>query len=276
MFCGKCGNQVEPDALFCNVCGERIAKSENVEKIQQINNNSENEFGTNTSFNVNPNSSQKNNKKATKTGLIIFISVAAFVVIAGIILGIVFISKKIKNDKINKEIANEVMDATTELTDGVHDTFNDTSNQKSTTNSTTDSTTDSSTKKIGSSKYGYLKVKDNWQSYVDSEHPEVLEYDLDSNWAICMSVHPTSTISARAYADNVKELFKSNGVIPMDIKDKVGSYNAYRISGYYADYKRYLKVWCFETGDGNTHYISIEGPDNVSDKYDIINTFTLY
>ena len=37
MFCGKCGNQVEPDALFCNVCGEKIVNSENIE---QLNNNS--------------------------------------------------------------------------------------------------------------------------------------------------------------------------------------------------------------------------------------------
>lgn len=269
MFCGKCGNQVEPDALFCNVCGEKIVKYENIE---ELNNNSINEFSANKNSNVNPNNSQYSNNKATKTGLIIFISVAAIVIIIGIILGVVFVSKKIKNDKINKEIANEVMDATNELTDGVHDTFNNKSDKDSTKNTTTAT----STKKIGSSKYGYLKVEDNWQSYVDSEHPEILGYELDSNWAICMASYPSSTISAREYANNVKELLKSKGIIPMDINDKVGSYNAYRISGYYTEYNRYIKIWCFETGDGNTRYISIEGPDSVGDKYDIINTYTLY
>ena len=70
MFCGKCGNQVEPDAPFCNVRGEKIVKSENIE---QLNNNSINEFSANKNSNVNPNNSQYRNKKATKTGLIIFI-----------------------------------------------------------------------------------------------------------------------------------------------------------------------------------------------------------
>ena len=92
MFCGKCGNQVEPDALFCNVCGEKIVNSENIE---QLNNNSINEFIANKNSNVNPNNSQYSNNKATKTGLIIFISVAAVVVIIGIILGVVFVSKNL-------------------------------------------------------------------------------------------------------------------------------------------------------------------------------------
>lgn len=93
MFCGKCGNQVEPDAPFCNVCGEKIVKSENIE---ELNNNSINEFSANKNSNVNPNNSQYSNNKATKTGLIIFISVAAIVVIIGIIFDVVFVSKKNK------------------------------------------------------------------------------------------------------------------------------------------------------------------------------------
>lgn len=56
-----------------------------------------------------------------------------------------------------------------------------------------------------------------------------------------MASYPSSTISAREYANNVKELLKSKGIIPMDINDKVGSYNAYRISGYYTEYNRYIK-----------------------------------
>lgn len=91
-----------------------------------------------------------------------------------------------------------------------------------------------------------------------------------------MISYPSSTISSRDYANNIKEFLKSKGVISRDINDKVGSYNAYRISGYYPEYNRYIKIWCFETEDGNTRYISIEGSDNVSYKYDIINTYTLY
>lgn len=86
---------------FCNVCGGKIVKYENIE---ELNNNSINEFSANKNSNVNPNNSQYSNNKATKTGLIIFISVAAIVVIIGIILGVVFVSKKIKMIKLIKRL----------------------------------------------------------------------------------------------------------------------------------------------------------------------------
>ena len=157
MFCGKCGNQVEPDALFCNVCGEKIVKYENIE---ELNNNSINEFSANKNSNVNPNNSQYSNNKATKTGLIIFISVAAIVVIIGIILGVVFVSKKIKNDKINKDI----------------DINNNTTKELN---------------KIGNREFGYVKVEDNWYKYNDVDNPSVLEYTLDGNWIISMYARPS-------------------------------------------------------------------------------------
>ena len=108
---------------------------------------------------------------------------AAIVVIIGIILGVVFVSKKIKNDKINKEIAKEVQDATTELIDNVHDEINkDTDINNNTTKKLN---------KIGNSEFGYLKVEDNWYKYNDVDNPSVLEYTLDGNWIISMYARPS-------------------------------------------------------------------------------------
>ena len=266
MFCGKCGNQVEPDALFCNVCGEKIVKSENIE---ELNNNSINEFSANKNSNVNPNNSQYSNNKATKTGLIIFISVAAIVVIIGIILGVVFVSKKIKNDKINKEIAKEVQDATTELIDNVHDEINkDTDINNNTTKKLN---------KIGNSEFGYLKVEDNWHKYNDVDNPSVLEYTLDGNWIISMYARPSSTIDAKTYADSCYTRMKQDGAVGVTgATVKVGIYTAYQVYGYYTSLNRWLVTWCFEPGDKKTHYIGIEGPDRYSDYFKIPDTFTLY
>ncbi|CDC79429.1 uncharacterized protein BN667_00622 [Clostridium sp. CAG:465] len=243
MFCGKCGNQVEPDALFCNVCGEKIVKYENIE---ELNNNSINEFSANKNSNVNPNNSQYSNNKATKTGLIIFISVAAIVVIIGIILGVVFVSKKIKNDKINKDI----------------DINNNTTKELN---------------KIGNSEFGYLKVEDNWYKYNDVDNPSVLEYTLDGNWIISMYARPSSTIDAKTYADSCYTRMKQDGAVGVTgATVKVGIYTAYQVYGYYTSLNKWLVTWCFELGDKKTHYIGIEGPDRYSDNFKIPDTFTLY
>lgn len=243
MFCGKCGNQVEPDAPFCNVCGEKIVKYENIE---ELNNNSINEFSANKNSNVNPNNSQYSNNKATKTGLIIFISVAAIVVIIGIILGVVFVSKKIKNDKINKDI----------------DINNNTTKELN---------------KIGNSEFGYLKVEDNWYKYNDVDNPSVLEYTLDGNWIISMYAKPSSTIDAKTYADSCYTRMKQDGSVGVTgATVKVGIYTAYQVYGYYTSLNKWLVTWCFEPGDKKTHYIGIEGPDRYSDNFKIPDTFTLY
>lgn len=243
MFCGKCGNQVEPDALFCNVCGEKIVKYENIE---ELNNNSINEFSANKNSNVNPNNSQYSNNKATKTGLIIFISVAAIVVIIGIILGVVFVSKKIKNDKINKDI----------------DINNNTTKELN---------------KIGNSEFGCLKVEDNWYKYNDVDNPSVLEYTLDGNWIISMYARPSSTIDAKTYADSCYTRMKQDGAVGVTgATVKVGIYTAYQVYGYYTSLNKWLVTWCFELGDKKTHYIGIEGPDRYSDNFKIPDTFTLY
>ncbi len=65
MFCTKCGNPIDPNARFCNNCGEKIEKTESntVVSNNNVNNN--------------------RNDKKLKTGLIIFVSVAGLIIILG-------------------------------------------------------------------------------------------------------------------------------------------------------------------------------------------------
>ena len=37
----------------------------------------------------------------------------------------------------------------------------------------------------------------------------------------------------------------------------------------------HLVIWIFEAEDGKTHYVSVEGPDENSEKFKIPETFTL-
>jgi uncharacterized protein YxeA len=172
--------------------------------------------------------------------------VAAIVVIIGIILGVVFVSKKIKNDKINKDI----------------DINNNTTKELN---------------KIGNSEFGYLKVEDNWYKYNDVDNPSVLEYTLDGNWIISMYAKPSSTIDAKTYADSCYIRMKQDGAVGVTgATVKVGIYTAYQVYGYYTSLNKWLVTWCFELGDKKTHYIGIEGPDRYSDNFKIPDTFTLY
>ncbi len=56
---------------------------------------------------------------------------------------------------------------------------------------------------------------------------------------------------------------------------KLGNCDAYRISCYYADKNMHLVIWIFEAEDVKTHYVSVEGPDEKNDKFEIPAKFTL-
>lgn len=251
MFYTKCGNPIDPNARFCNNCGEKIEKTESntVVSNNNVNNN--------------------RNDKKLKTGLIIFVSVAGLIIILGMVFLGIFIYKKINNAKINKEIAKEVQDVTTELLDNVHDEINkDTDINNNTTKELN---------KIGNSEFGYLKVEDNWYKYNDVDNPSVLEYTLDGNWIISMYARPSSTIDAKTYADSCYTRMKQDGAVGVTgATVKVGIYTAYQVYGYYTSLNKWLVTWCFEPGDKKTHYIGIEGPDRYSDNFKIPDTFTLY
>ena len=251
MFCTKCGNPIDPNARFCNNCGEKIEKTESNTVVS----------------NNNVNNNRKDKK--LKTGLIIFVSVASLIIILGMVFLGIFIYKKINNAKINKEIAKEVQDVTTELLDNVHDEINkDTDINNNTTKELN---------KIGDSEFGYLKVEDNWYKYNDVDNPSVLEYTLDGNWIISMYARPSSTIDAKTYADSCYTRMKQDGAVGVTgATVKVGIYTAYQVYGYYTSLNKWLVTWCFEPGDKKTHYIGIEGPDRYSDNFKIPDTFTLY
>lgn len=253
MFCVKCGNPVDLNSKFCTNCGAEI-------KTEVQNSNKENQ----TSVNNNSNNNNSKNNKGIKVGLIIFISV----IVASVILFVIFFSKFIHNITkkvmINENIQSDIEKATDDLISGIHDEFNDKTN------------TAVNEKKIGNNEFGYLKVKDNWYKYYDVDAPQVLEYTLDGNWIICMYAQDSSKLDAKTYAQNVGAKMKEEGATGVTgATVKVGPYTAYQVYGYYTSHNKWVVAWCFEPGDGKSHYISIEGTDRYNSNYNIVDTFTL-
>ena len=245
MFCINCGNPVDPNGKFCTKCGKEIKLEKNDTNINKIEKNN-------------------NNKKGIKVGLIIFISIVVIAFGLGMFFLIKFIFNKVHKNVDSKNITADIEKATDDLISGIHDDFNDKTN------------TVVNEKKIGNNEFGYLKVKDNWYKYYDVDAPQVLEYTLDGNWIICMYAQDSSKLDAKTYAQTVGAKMKEEGATGVTgATVKVGPYTAYQVYGYYTSHNKWVVAWCFEPGDGKSHYISVEGPDRYNSNYNIVDTFTL-
>lgn len=130
-------------------------------------------------------------------------------------------------------------------------------------------------KYIGNSKYGYLNVTDYWTTYHDDNTGSTLQY-RSGLYVITMYAVPTSQLSAYDYADRIYDKLEEDEASSLtSAKVMMGSYMAYRVSGYYSEVNTWLSTWTFETDDGMTRYISVEGPDKENNKFLIPNTFSL-
>ena len=128
---------------------------------------------------------------------------------------------------------------------------------------------------IGNEKYGYLNVTDFWSIYKDENTGDTLQYK-SGLYVITMYAVPTSQISAFDYAGKIYDKLEEDGVDGLtNAKVMMGGYMAYQVTGYYSDKNIWLTTWTFETDDGMSRYISVEGPDRRNSKFLIPNTFTL-
>lgn len=106
MFCPKCGNKVEDNAVFCNNCGNNLQEVKNiVEEDNIVSQNTNIEKGNTVSQSI---ASENNNKNKSNIKLIVLV----IVVIATISLILLFVFKNNKKkptveDKNQKEVKEE-------------------------------------------------------------------------------------------------------------------------------------------------------------------------
>lgn len=185
-------------------------------------------------------------KNQKKTGIIIGI-VAAVVVIAAIIVAICLANSNKNSDQGNNGQGDS---ASAEI----------------------------KTKLVGQSNYGFVTVPETWVTVTEDDE-EGLQYGsaISSNgYFVSMLVSDTSEATAAEWLENMKFVFEQTGVTDIETSDvKVGSYDAKLITGYYDAISRWLAAYMFETGDGKTHYVSIEGPDKENVAFEIPLTFQL-
>ena len=131
-------------------------------------------------------------------------------------------------------------------------------------------------KRVGSDEFGYITIPENWVNFIDVDGNSTLQYSYANIYIATLYAVPTTQIDAYNYASNIMNKLKSEGVQNVQgATVNVGKYSAYQVYGYYANENIWLVCWFFETEDGKTHYISIEGPDRNSEYFNIPNSFSL-
>lgn len=128
---------------------------------------------------------------------------------------------------------------------------------------------------IGDSDFGYLEADGTWSNYEGDEESEMLRYS-SGLYMISLYAVPQLQASGEEYQNNVLAALKEEGLEDATSEaTKLGNYDAYKISCYYIDKNMHLVIWIFEAEDGKTHYVSVEGPDEKNEKFEIPAKFTL-
>lgn len=136
---------------------------------------------------------------------------------------------------------------------------------------------DTENRTVGNDTVGYVMIPSDWLKFQDTESVRGLQYsDKDGTYIITLDAMSTEQVDAKTYASNVAEQLKKKNVSQLtETSVNVAGYRSYQVYGYYDSMNIWLVVWCFETENGYTHYIGIEGPDSNSEYFSIPNTFKL-
>ena len=304
MNCSKCGAELEKDSKFCSYCGNevpskkgrpkkeepveevKVEKVELKEKIEQPENTNKVTDGKATAslvlgicsfvvfclmfplsligFILGLASKERSGKRTA--GIVINAIGLALSLICGVIM-LIFgtaISAAIDayNSYDNKSDFFEILEKEIEKMDDI-DIDLDLDEE------------DENTKVVGDDYYGYVKVPENWVEFKDLDSTGTFQYtDIgDTGYIITLNTYEEN-ISPYTAAMNVKSHIEEEGNEANYKFGKIGKYSCYIVSAKYTD-GTYLDAYLFKADDGKLHYVSIEGPDNDSDNFDIPDTFSL-
>ncbi len=130
-------------------------------------------------------------------------------------------------------------------------------------------------KLVGEEPFGYVCVPTDWVSFEEDPPNRQFQYsDINGSYIITLDVLSTSQISAKEYAlGTANSLEKNQGITVQGAEVKLGKYDAYQVYGQQKESNIWVLLYFFETEDGNTHNIGIEGPDRNNEAFKIPETF---
>lgn len=243
MNCNNCGNQVENGQQVCNNCGNNL-----------------NQPNLNPQYQNNPMPVQPKKKNGLVIALIVL---AVFLLIS---FGVRFVLLNKTNDFINN-LNKEIEDALKDM-------------EENDLNVDGEKNADTDKQKVGSDEHGYVYIPKDWNKFIDVDldpSSNVIQYSLANTYILTMSSVEKNDSTAKERASNLAASLKEENEIT-DLTGatvSIASYTAYQVYGYYPNEKIWLVSWIFETEDGKIHFLSVEGPDQKSEHFNIPKTFTL-
>ena len=127
--------------------------------------------------------------------------------------------------------------------------------------------------RVGDNNYGYISIPLSWTKLENGDE-DMLQYTDNTSWVVTSYYLPTSQINAITWANNIYSLLQKNKAKNINVTTlKINELNVYQVNGYYEKENTYLSTWCFDTKNGYTHYLALEGITSSTEYYDIIYTF---
>ena len=134
--------------------------------------------------------------------------------------------------------------------------------------------TDSS-KIVGDDHFGYVKVPTTWVEFTDVDNPSVYQYtDIgEAGYIVTLQTYEEDITPYQA-ATNLKNNIESEGNEVVLKTAIIGSkYVAYKLDAKYTD-GTYIDIYLFKA-DGKLRFVSIEGPDDTNDNFEIPKTYSV-
>lgn len=132
-----------------------------------------------------------------------------------------------------------------------------------------------STKIVGDDHFGYVKVPTTWVEFEDVDNPSVYQYtDIgEAGYIVTLQTYEEDVTPYQA-ATNVKNKIESEGNEAKLTTAVIGTkYVAWKVDAKYTD-GTYIDIYLFKA-DGKLRFVSIEGPDDTNDNFDIPKTYSV-
>lgn len=130
---------------------------------------------------------------------------------------------------------------------------------------------------IGNDVNGYIRVPNTWKKVENGAQDGSIVYtdNLENGlWYVVSGFADSGKTSPHEWANSTYTSLVSQGVMEAGIdREVVNNYETYKVVCFKPNVGRYLASWYFNTSDGRTHYIAVEGPDAINDFYNMIYTY---
>lgn len=131
---------------------------------------------------------------------------------------------------------------------------------------------------VGTKDFGYVDVPTDWIRVNNADDNTIFQYsDPTGQYVVSIKAYSTDKVQAYSYASSIYKGLQNEGVIEelAAAMTTVKEFEAYQVYGYYRQYNKDLIIWVFEDGQGKTHYLSLEGGDDIEKYLGIIDSFVL-